>query len=744
MFFMTFTTDASKETTTPPALAQGDGILIVNAEEKIIQANAPLQNLLSVAQEELLGADAVDAIRDYLSPLLPEDSSGERVVALLRGGPSPPSITLGIRVPGSGLRRVSVTASMVEGVTPMLRLLVFHDTGKGGEEPLRSAPGDLLPVIFTQDRDLRYTRAESPGDTGPFSIPVFGKTDADHFCPEDAARLTRLKRRVLETGAGVREDVHLVINGIARTFDLTLVPARDGDGRVEGIMGALLDATGRQRAIEALAKSEQKLATLISNLRGMAYRCKIERSWTMEFVSAGAERITGYAPHDLVDNRRIAYGDVVHPNDRERVWEEISAGLAEKRPFQMTYRIVTASGEERWVWEQGRGVPEPRRGTAAIEGYITDITDRIRTEAALAESEERFRSIFTSSHAVMMIIDPETGAIVDANPAASAYYGYPLDTLTSMRITEINTLEPAEVLREVQKAISGERRPAAGCDGRNVRSLSTEGAGCDGPKVQSLSTEGAKQDPEEPRVGREQHFSFRHRLADGRVRDVDVFSGRVVIRGRTLLHSIVHDVTEQRRAEEHFRALLDATPDAALLLDRGGTILAANEVMAERFGKSVGELLGMNVYDIFSPELAPVRREVVERAISTGKPLRHVDERAGMVLEGILFPIPGGSEEAGRVAVISRDITRAQELERARKEAFAQIEQNIEQFAILADHIRQPLQVILGMACLIEDERATKAIQNEVGRINGYIRQLDRGWIESRKIREFLLRHELV
>jgi PAS domain S-box-containing protein len=710
MFSMTFTTDASKETTTLPALAQGDGILIVNAEEKIVQANAPLQGLLSVAQEVLLGADAADAIRGHLSPLLSDGGSGERVVALLRGGPSPPSITLGIRAPGSGLRNVSITASMVEGVTPVLRLLVFHDTG----EPHRSAPGDLPPVIFTQDRDLRYTRAESPGDSGPNSALVPGKTDADLFCPEDATRLTRLKQRVLETGERVREDVHLIINGTARTFDLTLVPARDGDGQVEGIMGVMIDATGRQRAIEALEKSEQQLATLISNLRGMAYRCKVDRGWTMEFVSAGVERVTGYAPHDLADNRRIAYGDIIHPDDRERVWGEVAAGLAEKRPFQMIYRIVTASGEERWVWEQGRDVPDPRCETAVIEGYITDITDHARAEAALAESEERFRSIFTSSHAVMMVIDPETGAIVDANPAASAYYGYPLDTLTSMRITEINIREPAEVRCEVQKAIFGEEQPAAG------------------------------QDPEGPGMGRERHFSFQHRLADGQVRDVDVFTGRVNIRGRTLLHSIIHDVTEQRRAEEHFRALLDATPDAALLLDRDGTILAANEVMAERSGKSIGELLGINVYDALSPELAPVRREVVARAFRTGKPLRHVDERAGMVLEGILFPIPGGNEEAGRVAVISRDITRAQELERARKEAFSQIEQNIEQFAILADHIRQPLQVILGMACLIEDERATGTIQNEVERINGYIQQLDRGWIESRKIREFLLRHELV
>jgi signal transduction histidine kinase len=94
------------------------------------------------------------------------------------------------------------------------------------------------------------------------------------------------------------------------------------------------------------------------------------------------------------------------------------------------------------------------------------------------------------------------------------------------------------------------------------------------------------------------------------------------------------------------------------------------------------------------------------------------------------------------VAVISHDITRERELERVRQEAFDRIRQNIEQFAILGDHIRQPLQVILGTACLLEDEQATRRIQQEVGRINGYIRQLDQGWIDSRKIQEYLRRYE--
>ena len=692
------TKPAREDKASPSSLVEGDGILIVDATLTIVQANLPIQSLFHATEEDLLGADASWVIQQYLGPLLTEEGALREVIALLHNEMCPPSLLLNILIPGTGVRRISITTSTIKTTTPALRLLVFHDTGKGDADLALSAHEESPMVIFTQDCELRYLRVSSP--EGPVLLPDFapGKTDADLFCPEDASRLTRLKSRVLETGEAARSKLLLTINGAVRTFDLAVMPMKYDNGQVYGICGTLLDVTEWSRVIEALTTSERQLSTLLSNLRGMAYRCRIERSWTMEFVSEGAERVTGYLPEDLIGNRKVAYGDLIHPDDRERVWREVTSGLAEGRPFQMTYRLITATGEVRWVWEQGRGVSGSRGGVDMIEGYITDITDRVRAEAALAESEERFRSIFTTSHAVMMIVDPGTGAIVDANPAASAYYGYPLETLTSMRITDLNTLEPEAVLDELQKAA----------------------------------------------VSEGQHYSSRHRLADGQIRDVDLYSGRVVIHGRVLLHSIVHDVPERRKAEEQFRALLDATPDAAMLIDHRGTILALNEVMAARFNKNVDELVGTCLYNLFPPELAAARRDAIEHALTAGKPYRYIDKRPGTILEIILFPIPGEREDTRRVAIVLRDITLQQEREQARKEAFDRIEQNIEQFAILGDHIRQPLQVILGMSYLLEDEQATRVIQDEVRRINEYIRQLDQGWIESRKIREFLRRHELV
>ena len=106
-------------------------------------------------------------------------------------------------------------------------------------------------------------------------------------------------------------------------------------------------------------------------------------------------------------------------------------------------------------------------------------------------------------------------------------------------------------------------------------------------------------------------------------------------------------------------------------------------------------------------------------------------------------PIMDGGRVVG-VQVVGRDVSDRKRYEDMRLQAFYQIEQNIEQFAVLADHIRLPLQVILGMADLTDDAKTSEKIREQVERINGIVKQLDEGWVESREIREFLRRNELV
>jgi len=184
------------------------------------------------------------------------------------------------------------------------------------------------------------------------------------------------------------------------------------DPDVNGIVLNQRDVTERTEYMEALRESERRLSTLMDNLSVMAYRCRNDPDWTMEFVSEGCLALTGYEPADLIGNRNIAYRDMIHPDDRDRVWSEVQAGLEERRPFELKYRIITATGQEKWVWEQGVGVFPDAGDCATIEGFITDITVQKHTEDALRESMERFRIAAESASDLMYEWDLESGGVM--------------------------------------------------------------------------------------------------------------------------------------------------------------------------------------------------------------------------------------------------------------------------------------------------------------------------------------------
>ena len=144
------------------------------------------------------------------------------------------------------------------------------------------------------------------------------------------------------------------------------------------------DITERVRAEEALQESNRQNAMLLSNLPGMAYRCKNDSDWTMHFVSEGCLDLTGYHPDSLIHNKVLAFNDIIAPQFREAIREKWTKVLQKHEMFKDEYIIITASGENKWVLEQGRGVYKENGEIEAIEGLIIDITDRKKREEEIS------------------------------------------------------------------------------------------------------------------------------------------------------------------------------------------------------------------------------------------------------------------------------------------------------------------------------------------------------------------------
>ncbi len=192
-------------------------------------------------------------------------------------------------------------------------------------------------------------------------------------------------------------------------YDMVLTPLRHQDGSLSK-MAVIRDITPQKKALLELEESRRSMSDLMGNLPGMAYRCRNDRDWTMEFVSEGCRDLTGFAADELVGNRLVSYAGLIHPDDRERVWSEVQGALAARERFRMTYRLIARDGGERVVWEQGTGIRDAAGELLALEGFITDITKLRRAE----------RSVWQHAQRLEILRDIDAGVLAARSPAAIA------------------------------------------------------------------------------------------------------------------------------------------------------------------------------------------------------------------------------------------------------------------------------------------------------------------------------------
>jgi diguanylate cyclase (GGDEF)-like protein/PAS domain S-box-containing protein len=213
------------------------------------------------------------------------------------------------------------------------------------------------------------------------------------------------------------------MNKETATSQFADAPPTDYTGRFVALSHAVTEDT--TVAIGTLSRDQEyvrMLRTLLGNLDGMVYRRREDHHGTMEFVSAGCERVTGYKPFELLHNAVVAFEAIIHAEDQLWVREAIRAAVAARAPFDLEYRIFDVRGDSRWVCDRGVGVYDGDQ-VVAIEGLIHDVTERKQAFQDLRDAERRYRSLFENAIEGIFRTSVD-GEYLDANPALATIYGY--------------------------------------------------------------------------------------------------------------------------------------------------------------------------------------------------------------------------------------------------------------------------------------------------------------------------------
>jgi len=372
------------------------------------------------------------------------------------------------------------------------------------------------------------------------------------------------------------------------------------------------DITERKLAELRLRESDERFRSFFnSSLIGAAIT-DVDGKWL--YFNDELCRMLGYSGSEL---EKLSWQQLIPSKDLEKesiYYKEIMDG---KIPSDIEKRIIKRDGSVIDVLVSSAAVRNNNNSIAYFTFVIQDITERKRAIIKLEESEKKFRNIFLNSSAVMLLIDPKNGYIVDANPSAEQFYGYSLDKLCSMSIEEINMLPSEEIFKKMSETI------------RNRRN----------------------------------YFVCPHKISSGEYLTVEVYSSIIIQNDNTLLFSIIHDITERQRvelelqrSESKLKTIFSSLPDIILILDGEGRYLEIPPTNPKLLYKPSKELVGRRFSEIFPNEIAADYLNPIRQALQLNEPIYY---DYGMIIDSkkYWFSAIITRYQSNSVIWVARDIT---------------------------------------------------------------------------------------
>jgi two-component system, sporulation sensor kinase A len=372
-----------------------DAIIIIDDDQRIVIFNAAAEEIFQCSAQEALGNTL-----DQFIPVPLRSAHREHIRRFAETGAT--SRRMGANMEISGLRGNGETFPLEASISQAERggkrwlTVILRDISqrKQNEERLsylgRILEESVNEIYVFDATTLRFTQVNkgARGNIGYTmeELSVMTPLDLKPDFPND-----QFLEQLALLRTGQREQVNFRTSH--RRKDRTTYPVEvhlqylQEEGR-RVFLAIIMDLTERVATERELQEALRTLSTLLTNLPGMVYRCHLDQEWTMEFISPSCQTLTGYSPERFINSREVSYGrDVMLQEDRERVWQAVQTAVKDRMPFQLSYRIRTADGAVKWVWEQGCGVFSENGVVGGIEGYVVDITQQRALEDQLRKTE---------------------------------------------------------------------------------------------------------------------------------------------------------------------------------------------------------------------------------------------------------------------------------------------------------------------------------------------------------------------
>ena len=456
--------------------------------------------------------------------------------------------------------------------------------------------------------------------------------------------LGRILRHCLEEETGYSESrlTHHTRRKGERILDVKVTPLRDFDGRVSGLVVINNDVTVQHEAEQKLVESEEMYRALSDSAFVGVY---IYREDRFLYVNDQMARITGYEVDELL---KMHTGELIAPDDRERVAKIVKRRKrGEDTSPHYSFKIVRKEGVEAYLDVYTRGVSY--QGQEARLGHCIDITDRIKAQEALQESEEKYRNLVERASDGIAIVQ-ET-LLVYVNPRLAQMFGYTVEELLNTSFTSyLDSAELSEVSNRYRQRMAGEDIPSI------------------------------------------YETVVRHK--DGSKVYIEVNAGLVTYKGKPGDFVFIRDLTERKRteealweSEERYRSVVETAKDAIVSANSKGEIIFWNTAAEDMFGYSVDEIVGEQITVVIPGGWRKNHQKGTEVVLSGKKePLGgKTVEGIGLKKDGSEFPIEltvknWETAEGLFFTAIIRDATE-------RKKAEEELKQSHERFLTVLDSL---------------------------------------------------------